>query len=846
MKSIKEIGFKDQLVACGLCFIILSLVFFLLPEQLNSSNQNDMHLGVFAANYVLAVIYAVILMLKTGYKWRIWKGDIEPSLLLLILFMISAFQLNKSFQIFEESTQWVCIYLTSLSAAFILLIYRERFPAFFQKILYFTLGSGLVIYLYYAIYLLPFYAIGVIAFFLFGMSLLIFTPLFFFTFSILLFRKIYKTDKKSIYPFLAGIVVPVLVAAGFIISWKQTKTKAENIINKGIVDESTLPLWARLGQEFPKNAFTEKMLKTGLVYTTVRAGGFWQFGLPQKSFDAVKKHDPLVVSAVAFNGELNVSREDRIKMLEFMYDARHPAQERLWSGDKLETTNVISNIQIFPEYRMAYTEKTVSVYNASENDWGNEQEAIYTFHLPEGGVVTSLSLWINGNEEKARLTTKSKASNAYKTIVGTERRDPSVVQWQEGNTVSIRVFPCPPRESRRFKIGVTAPLQKKEDLLTYQNIYFEGPDGTGATETVKLKFTQQPLDLRIPFSTEEDATNEFTAEKGYDAYWEATFKNVALSTSSFSFDGCNYKMENYKREYEPFEAADIYLDINESWSKQDIDEIWKLLGNKNVFVYNNELIRLTAENKTKVIDKLKKLRYSLFPFNKIKYPEKSLLITKSSLQSPNLRDLEGSNFSKKLVRYLGSGTKVRVFNLDNSLSPYLKTLLELRMFIYDEGDMKTLASTLKNNIFNKPIENDSTIIITSARLLIKECSAPTNIKAPDHLLRLFAYNHVMKNISEHYFDNDDTTPAQTNESLIAEAEKANIVSPVSSLIVLETQKDYERFGIDENKNSLQNASMKSSGAVPEPHEWLLICLLLSIIVYVYLLPRFKQSRIIKC
>jgi XrtN system VIT domain protein len=90
-------------------------------------------------------------------------------------------------------------------------------------------------------------------------------------------------------------------------------------------------------------------------------------------------------------------------------------------------------------------------------------------------------------------------------------------------------------------------------------------------------------------------------------------------------------------------------------------------------------------------------------------------------------------------------------------------------------------------------------------------------KAPDHLQRLFSYNDIMRKTGSRYFAQDYIT-----DELIGEAEKSFVVSPVSSLIVLETQDDYERFGIENNMNSLKNASMKSSGAVPEPHEWMLI------------------------
>jgi hypothetical protein len=54
------------------------------------------------------------------------------------------------------------------------------------------------------------------------------------------------------------------------------------------------------------------------------------------------------------------------------------------------------------------------------------------------------------------------------------------------------------------------------------------------------------------------------------------------------------------------------------------------------------------------------------------------------------------------------------------------------------------------------------------------------------------------------------------------ANDAFIVSPLSSLIVLETDSDYNAMGIEQNNGSLLNATKKGKGAVPEPHEWVLI------------------------
>jgi XrtN system VIT domain protein len=84
-------------------------------------------------------------------------------------------------------------------------------------------------------------------------------------------------------------------------------------------------------------------------------------------------------------------------------------------------------------------------------------------------------------------------------------------------------------------------------------------------------------------------------------------------------------------------------------------------------------------------------------------------------------------------------------------------------------------------------------------------------------MRLFAYNHIMSQLKSTLSDN-----ASQDTTLVSEAEKAYIVTPVSSLVVLESQKDYDRFDIKKSRHTLDDATMKSNGAVPEPGEWALI------------------------
>ena len=236
-------------------------------------------------------------------------------------------------------------------------------------------------------------------------------------------------------------------------------------------------------QLLKKDWVTDRALKAGLSYAEFDDvfNGFGGGRLNERV-----KHDPLVVIASAFSDGISIPHASRIKILRYMFDARHQTERKLWSGDNLTTTDIVTNVQLFPEYRLAYTEKTFKIKNTKVQRWGRQQEALYTFYLPEGSVVTSASLWVFGEERPAYLTTKSKADSAYNAIVGRERRDPLLLHWQEGNRVTVRVFPCTPDEDRQFKIGVTTPLQKNGEQLHYENVDFEGPYWKRATESINV------------------------------------------------------------------------------------------------------------------------------------------------------------------------------------------------------------------------------------------------------------------------------------------------------------------------------------------------------------------------
>lgn len=833
--------YRDGIFITGLVLTLLSALIFFFPEISANNVGRSRDFGLFFGNYALTVCYFFVLIFGglLRFKWRdVTKNYTENLFLFQILLLISAFSLNRDIPIFEQSATWLAVSLVSLCVTLVALCFREMLPKPVLYGLYFLLGSGLVLYLYFSIYLLPFYPIGLMGAIILGFSLHVFVPLFSLLFLGVHVLKASRKDKYIRRATLAGIAVPLVVLVFFLLGWENVRSKINYAQNQSLTEEELLPNWVAISRQLPATPLAEKLIKTDLVYSTP-SSNFWNgFNLPNGSLNETRKHDPLVMISCLLLGKPDLAVEDRIKILEAMYDARHKTQERLWSGTDLSTSNVSSNVMIYPDFRMAYTEKILSVQNNGETGRWNQQEAIYTFHLPEGGVVTSLSLWINGREEKGILTTKAKAENAYKTIVGVEVRDPSVVHWQEGNTVSVRVFPCTPDENRRFKIGVTAPLRKEGEKLVYQNIYFDGPSAAKATESVKLSFGQTPQELQLPFSFKKENATGYTVESYYRPYWEILLQAPPLSRHSFSFDGRHYRVQDYRKTFATFQPEAIYLDLNSSWKSNELLDIWQEIKHRNVYAWNGQMVRLTDQNLEQVFDELRQHNFSLFPLHYIPAPENSLIISRSNSLSPNLKNLQESAFARHLKNAMQKGQKTKLFNIGEELSPYLKTLKELRAFTYDQGSTEELAGLLKQQKFVVDPENEHTVVIHNAGIKLTEAEGETSGGAPDHLLRLFTYNHLMQQLGSNYF-----TENFEAENLIAEAQKAYVISPLSSLVVLETQADYDRFNIKDSDNaSLRNASMHGSGSVPEPHEWFLIIMVATVAVYLCFRPNMIPKR----
>ena len=87
--------------------------------------------------------------------------------------------------------------------------------------------------------------------------------------------------------------------------------------------------------------------------------------------------------------------------------------------------------------------------------------------------------------------------------------------------------------------------------------------------------------------------------------------------------------------FEPAKVDQIFLDINDTWTRAEIaaTEAW-ILTHKVYAVSNNEFIQLTDENWQDITDENRQRNFSIFPFHRITNEKGSLVITKGKSLSP--------------------------------------------------------------------------------------------------------------------------------------------------------------------------------------------------------------------
>jgi hypothetical protein len=108
-----------------------------------------------------------------------------------------------------------------------------------------------------------------------------------------------------------------------------------------------------------------------------------------------------------------------------------------------------------PDAALTYCEWTMEFKNISSQ----AREARAQIALPPGGVVSRLTLWVNGEEREAAFGGRAQVRQAYQSVAVVQRRDPVLVTTCGPDRVLMQCFPVPTDGGvMKVRLGITAPL----------------------------------------------------------------------------------------------------------------------------------------------------------------------------------------------------------------------------------------------------------------------------------------------------------------------------------------------------------------------------------------------------
>ena len=172
-----------------------------------------------------------------------------------------------------------------------------------------------------------------------------------------------KQTKFPSIGYLLGSVATLIVVLAFMGEWNSRISKIEKLSNQSVIYQNNgLPIWVKVAQDLKKDWISERIIKSDLVYTT-RNNNFGGIFFQETPNGTKSRNMIRWFLLPVWYPNARYHTDERVKILQSVFADRHYANERLWSGDNLTTAYIVSDVDIYPSLRLAYTEKYLSIRN---------------------------------------------------------------------------------------------------------------------------------------------------------------------------------------------------------------------------------------------------------------------------------------------------------------------------------------------------------------------------------------------------------------------------------------------------------------------------------------------------
>lgn len=506
-----------------------------------------------------------------------------------------------------------------------------------------------------------------------------------------------------------------------------------------------------------------------------------------------------------------------------------------WADEEIKMIASQMDGSIDNDASLGYLEWTFSFKNTST--WG-QKEAFGQIQLPPDAVVSRLTLWINGEEREAAFAEKQRVTQAYNAVTA-KRRDPVLVTTAGRDRVNMKCFPIEPNGGEmKVRIGITFPLileDEKNGLIRlpyFRDKNFKMPDETKHIVWLESKKELQSANQNLKYEQE----NNVTAIRG-----SITDKEIIESTSSIRA----VKSDEFKSVWAKDEKGIITQNIepksgakpsrfifvvdtsaNFKAEKENIvsaiqnlpaeTEVGLVLTHGNALNTGLGFPNSTVGKPLEIADKIKQAEFDggtdnlpalTKAWDLAAEKEGSVVVW---MHAPQPYKFSSSNGLAQRIYRRPNKTEIFSISNANGLDVIEKELDDLNYLKNAPrfSDLKTDVERLISQL------NQSKRSFNYIRTNVEKADVSAAKETSKHLVRLWANDEVNRIL---------TVPNEEKKA-VELAQKYQLVTPVTGAVVLETQQQYDQFGLKPvDKNSVPT--------IPEPETYLLIAVVLGVFLW---------------
>lgn len=300
----------------------------------------------------------------------------------------------------------------------------------------------------YAVLFLPVVPIGTLLVLLFGLGLLLLSPLLSLIASLLARRDLRRLSGHVPVSFWAGLAL----AFGVMLALDTPATITRIGMQMATADAAETQV---RGVRLLRAVGSEDILLHFCYPQSQSNGGVISALLDMRKTIAAEAARMVFfrVTGTSFDSHpapLARTRFDRSNLFDFDLGGAKVGQRV--SGVTLGSSRIDGSVDALAA--LGYLEWTMVLRNSSDG----QQEGRMELLLPPGAVVSRATLWIDGEEHEAAFGGRNQVRAAYQSVVRV-RRDPLLVTTAGNGRVLVQMFPIQPKGDMKIRIGITAPMQ---------------------------------------------------------------------------------------------------------------------------------------------------------------------------------------------------------------------------------------------------------------------------------------------------------------------------------------------------------------------------------------------------